>query len=196
MSSLEKLEFVKPADIETRSFEIISNELAEKGIELDPANELVIKRVIHTSADFEYADTLVFSENATALGIEALKAGCSVVTDTKMAKAGINKHILERFGGEVHCFMSDPEVAVEAKKRSVTRAAVSMERAAKLEAGKKTFGSENATADNKQTFAANTKEKKENITMSINRSDNEVNKVKSHLPAAILSAAACAALAA
>ena len=86
MSSLEKLEFVKPADIETRSFEIITSELGDRV--LDPENELVIKRVIHTSADFEYADTLVFSEHATTIGIEALRNGCSVVTDTKMAAAG------------------------------------------------------------------------------------------------------------
>ena len=132
MSSLEKLEFVKPADIETRSFEIISNELAEKGIELDPANELVIKRVIHTSADFEYADTLVFSDQATALGIEALKGGCSVVTDTKMAASGINKRVLGKFGGEVFNFISDPDVAAESKERGLTRSAVCMERAAAL----------------------------------------------------------------
>jgi len=132
MSSLEKLEFVKPTDIETRSFEIISSELAEKGIELDPTNELVVKRVIHTSADFEYADTLVFSENATAIGIEALKAGCSVVTDTKMAASGINKRVLARFGGEVYNFISDVDVAEEAKTRGLTRSAVCMERAAAL----------------------------------------------------------------
>ena len=73
MSSLEKLEFVKPADIETRSFEIITSELGDRV--LDPENELVIKRVIHTSADFEYADTLVFSEHATTIGVEALRNG-------------------------------------------------------------------------------------------------------------------------
>ena len=119
MSSLEKLEFVKPADIETRSFEIITSELGDRV--LDPENELVIKRVIHTSADFEYADTLVFSEH-----------GCSVVTDTKMAAAGINKRVLGKFGGTVHNFISDPDVAAEAKERGLTRSAVCMERAAAL----------------------------------------------------------------
>ena len=113
MSSLEKLEFVKPADIEMRSFEIITSELGDRV--LDPENELVIKRVIHTSADFEYADTLVFSEHATTIGVEALRNGCSIVTDTKMAAAGINKRVLGKFGGTVHNFISDPDVAAEAK---------------------------------------------------------------------------------
>ena len=130
MSSLEKLEFVKPADIETRSFEIITSELGDRV--LDPENELVIKRVIHTSADFEYADTLVFSEHATTIGVEALRNGCSVVTDTKMAAAGINKRVLGKFGGMVHNFISDPDVAAEAKERGFTRSAVCMERAAAL----------------------------------------------------------------
>ena len=132
MSGLDKLAHVKPADIEARSFEIISAELAEAGKVLDPENELVVKRVIHTSADFEYADTLVFSEHATALGIEALKGGCSIVTDTKMAASGINKRVLGKFGGEVHNFISDPDVAAEAKERGLTRSAVCMERAAAL----------------------------------------------------------------
>ena len=130
MGSLEKLEFVKPADIEKRSFQIITAELGDKV--LDPENELVIKRVIHTSADFDYADALAFSEHATTKGVEALRGGCSVVTDTKMAAAGINKRVLGRFGGTVHNFISDPDVAAEAKERGLTRSAVCMERAAAL----------------------------------------------------------------
>lgn len=121
---------IKPMDIEKRSFEIITELLGDR--RLDPENELVIKRVIHTSADFDYADNLVFSSHAVSKGIEALRAGCDIVTDTQMAKAGINKTILGSLGGEVHCFMSDPDVAQEAKERGVTRAIVSMERAASL----------------------------------------------------------------
>ena len=121
---------IKPMDIEKRSFEIITELLGDR--RLDPENELVIKRVIHTSADFDYADNLVFSPHAVSKGIEALRAGCDIVTDTQMAKAGINKTILGSLGGEVHCFMSDPDVAQEAKERGVTRAIVSMERAASL----------------------------------------------------------------
>lgn len=124
------LETIKPMDIEKRSFAIITELLGDRT--LDPENELVIKRVIHTTADFDYADNLCFSEHAVAKGIEALRAGCDIVTDTQMARAGINKTILGGLGGEVHCFMSDPDVAEEAKARGITRAVVSMERAAKL----------------------------------------------------------------
>ena len=126
-------EIIKPMDIEKRSFEIISGILTEDGVTLDPENELVIKRVIHTTADFEYVKNLVFSEHAVAKGIEALKNGCDIVTDTQMAKSGISKTTLAKLGGEVHCFMSDEDVAAEAKARGVTRAAVSMEKAAELE---------------------------------------------------------------
>ena len=123
-------EIIKPMDIEKRSFEIITELLGDR--KLDSENELVIKRVIHTTADFDYADNLVFSEHAVRKGIEALKAGCDVVTDTQMARSGINKTVLEKLGGTVHCFMSDPEVAAEAKSRGITRAVVSMEHAARL----------------------------------------------------------------
>ena len=124
------LEHIAPMDIEKRSFEIITELLGEK--RLDPENEPVIKRAIHTTADFDYADNLVFSPHAVQKGMEALRGGCDIVTDTQMAKAGINKTILGKLGGEVHCFMSDEDVAREAKARGVTRAIVSMERAAKL----------------------------------------------------------------
>ena len=124
-------EIIKPMDIEKRSFEIITELLGDR--KLDSENELVIKRVIHTTADFDYADNLVFSEHAVRKGIEALKAGCDIVTDTQMARSGINKTVLEKLGGTVHCFMSDPEVAAEAKSRGITRAVVSMEHAARLD---------------------------------------------------------------
>ena len=124
------IENIKPMDIEKRSFEIITETLGDT--KLDPENELVIKRVIHTSADLDYVQNLVFSEHAVQKGIEALCGGCDIVTDTQMARSGINKTILGKLGGEVHCFMSDEDVAAEAKERGVTRAVVSMERAAKL----------------------------------------------------------------
>ena len=124
------IEKIKPMDIEKRSFEIITELLGDTT--LDPENEPVIKRVIHTTADFDYVQNLVFSDHAVQKGIEALKNGCDIVTDTQMAKSGINKTILGRLGGHVHCFMSDPDVAAEARERGVTRAMVSMERAAKL----------------------------------------------------------------
>ena len=124
------IENIKPMDIEKRSFEIITEILGDTN--LNPENELVIKRVIHTTADFEYVQNLVFSEYAVQKGIEALKNGCDIVTDTQMARSGINKTILGKLGGQVHCFMSDEDVAAEAKERGITRAIVSMERAAKL----------------------------------------------------------------
>ena len=124
-------DIVKPMEIEKRSFEIITELLGDR--KLDPENEPVIKRVIHTTADFEYADNLVFSPGAVTKGIEALKAGCHIVTDTSMAMSGINKTILGKLGGQVHCFIADPDVAEEAKARGITRSAVSMEKAAKLD---------------------------------------------------------------
>ncbi|MCF0229417.1 MAG: precorrin-8X methylmutase [Parasporobacterium sp.] len=125
------IEIIRPADIEKRSFEIITEILGDR--KLNPENELVIKRVIHTTADFDYADNLVFSDHAVSRGIEALRKGCDIVTDTQMAKAGINKTILEGLNGQVHCFMSDEDVALEAGQRGITRAAVSMEKAARLD---------------------------------------------------------------
>ena len=111
--------------------EIIASELGERDI---PAPQLaVVKRCIHTSADFDYADNLVFSPHAVERGVEALRQGCTIVTDTQMARAGINKRVLEGFGGRVVCFMSDPDVAAEARERGETRATVSMERPAGLE---------------------------------------------------------------
>ena len=124
------IENIKPMDIEKRSFAIITELLGDT--KLEEENELVIKRVIHTTADFDYVQNLVFSPHAVTKGLDALRAGCHIVTDTQMAKAGINKTILGRLGGEVHCFMSDADVAAEAKERGVTRAIVSMEKAAQL----------------------------------------------------------------
>ena len=126
-------EKLAPAEIEKRSFEIITSELEEKGIVLDPANELVIKRCIHTSADFEYAETLSFSEGAVEKMKELIRGGACIVTDTNMALAGINKKKLASFGGEAFCYMADEDVAAEAKDRGITRAAVSMEKASKLD---------------------------------------------------------------
>lgn len=128
-----QIEYVRPDEIEKRSFEIIGRELEQRGIVLDAVQEPVTKRVIHTTADFDYADTLVYSENAVEKARNLIKNGAHIVTDTNMAKAGINKKRLAGYGGEVHCFMADEDVAAEAKSRGVTRATVSMERAAALD---------------------------------------------------------------
>ena len=124
-------EIIKPADIEKRSFAIITEELGDRVFPEEIG--LVVKRVIHTSADFDYADNLVFSEGAVPRALEAIRNGAHIVTDTNMVKAGINKKTLAKFGGEVHCFVADADVAEEAKQRGVTRSTVSMERAAKLD---------------------------------------------------------------
>src|SRR5699024_11045393 len=127
---LDKIAIVKPEDIEKRSMEIITSEL---GGRTWPEPEFsIVKRCIHTSADFDYADNLCFSENAAKLGMEALRRGAHIVTDTRMAWSGINKRKLASFGGEGHCFMSDADVAAEAKEKGCTRAAICMERGAAL----------------------------------------------------------------
>lgn len=127
---LNELEQVRPADIEKRSFEIITEELGDK--ELIPGTEPVVKRCIHTSADFDYADNLVFSDHVIERALTALRNGASIVTDTQMAKAGINKKRLAQYGGEVHCFMADEDVAQTAKRNGTTRAAACMDKAAAM----------------------------------------------------------------
>lgn len=130
---MEKIEFVLPSEIEKRSFQIIEKELTERGIVLPEEQKMITMRVIHASADFDYAETMQYSCNAVEIAKNLILSGAHIVTDTNMAKAGINKKALEKFGGQVHCFMADEDVAEEARLRQVTRATVSMERAAKLD---------------------------------------------------------------
>ena len=122
---------MKPADIEKRSFAIITEELGGRTFPESVAE--VVKRVIHTSADFDYADNLCFSPDAVEQAKAALEAGATIVTDTNMALAGISKPTLAKLGGRAVCLMADEAVAREAKERGVTRATVSMEHAAKLD---------------------------------------------------------------
>ena len=128
---LDKIQIVKPAEIEKRSMEIITSEL--NGRTWPEPEFSIVKRCIHTSADFDYADNLCFSENAANIGVEALKNGAHIVTDTRMAWSGINKKKLASFGGEAHCFMSDEDVAKIAKENGSTRATASMDKAAGLD---------------------------------------------------------------
>lgn len=130
---MTKIEYVLPNEIEKRSFDIIEEELQEMQIVLPEIEKPITKRVIHTTADFEYAKTMCYSKDAVLIARELLKQGADIVTDTNMTKSGINKTKLTALGGEVHCFMADEDVAREAKMREVTRATVSMERAAKLD---------------------------------------------------------------
>ncbi len=131
---LKGIEIVKPEDIEKRSFEIITGILG--GRVFPPLHESIIKRVIHTTADFEFADILTFSPAAVQEALKAIRSGCNIVTDTRMVAVGINKKNLTRFGGQVVCYMDDERVASEAKERKVTRATICMERAARNQENK------------------------------------------------------------
>ena len=124
-------EFVRvaPSDIEAESFRIITETLSEMNIALADDIAPIVKRVIHTTADFSFADTLSFSTDAVNLARELIMNSATIVTDTNMTLAGINKKRLERFGVRVKCFMSDEDVIKEARERNITRAAVSVERA-------------------------------------------------------------------
>ncbi|MBP3279991.1 MAG: precorrin-8X methylmutase [Butyrivibrio sp.] len=122
-----------PSEIEKESFRIIRSELADRGIDIPAEVEPTVVRVIHTTADFEYADTMRFSEGAIEKIKSALRSGAHIVTDTNMALSGVSKKTLEKFGGSVHCFMADEDVARQAKERSVTRAYVSMGKAARMD---------------------------------------------------------------
>ena len=160
-----KLEHIEPKDIERHSMALIQQELDRRHIRLDAVEAPIVKRCIHTSADFDYAENLVFSANAVDRMRTSLRAGiaesssadastgarvcCSsladastgtwvrdagaiVVTDTEMARAGISKKAIAALGAETRCFMSDPDVAAEARARGVTRAGGSMEDAARV----------------------------------------------------------------
>ena len=123
-------QIMKPSEIEKKSFAMITQELGARTF--PEGQSEVIKRVIHTTADFDYAENLCFSADAICAAKTALSEGATIVTDTTMALSGINKTILAELGGTVRCFMAEPEVAEQAKARGITRAAVSMEYASKL----------------------------------------------------------------
>ena len=126
-----KLEYVLPADIEKRSFEIIQSEMGDKIIpeEIRP----VVIRAIHTTADFDYADNLYFSDGVMQKAMNLLKNGAVIVTDTSMAKSGINKKALFQLGCRVECFMADDDIAETAKVNGTTRAAASVDKAASID---------------------------------------------------------------
>jgi len=129
---MAKIEHILPADIEKTSFLIISRELSEKKIIIPDEIAPIVKRVIHTTADFDFAETLKFSDNVVEIIKKAILNGADIVTDTNMARAGINKKKLANFGGEVHCFMADDDIALLSKEKNLTRAALSMQKASNL----------------------------------------------------------------
>jgi len=128
------IENIRPADIERRSMEIIESELGcTDG--LSENEKLIVKRVIHTTADFDYLQNLKFSQNAVQNGLAALKSGAVIVTDTHMAESGISKPAMNKLHCRACCFMSDSDVAERAKREGITRACVSMDKAAELLGG-------------------------------------------------------------
>ena len=121
--------FTKPAEIEQESMRIIAAELEARGIVIPEEERAVVMRVIHTTADFDYAANLRFTPDAASQGQAALRGGV-IVTDTNMALAGINKAALERLGCTARCTMAEAFIAERARERGVTRAAVSVDWAA------------------------------------------------------------------
>lgn len=118
--------FIKPADIERESMAIISRELADRGITLPEETSPIVRRVIHTTADFDYVENLCFTQGAVRAGLAALH-GCTVITDTNMALSGISKPALRKLNAEAHCFMAEEQIAKRAGEQGVTRAAVSVD---------------------------------------------------------------------
>lgn len=130
---LKDIMIIAPEKIEAESMRIIESEMDQKALDSFTAEELkVVKRCIHTSADFEYQTNLIFGNDAMNKAFEAFKKGAVIITDTKMALAGINKTSLQGLNCEARCFISDEDIIKEAKERGVTRACVSMERAFEL----------------------------------------------------------------
>lgn len=125
-----EFEYILPKDIERRSFEIIEAELGSR--KLSDGIKPIVMRAIHTTADLDYYENMYFSENAVETALSAIKDGALFVTDTNMAKAGINKAALSRHGCTVECFMADSDVAASAAEKGITRAAVSVDKAAAL----------------------------------------------------------------
>lgn len=124
---------VKPEEIEKESFRIIGEILAEQNISLPKDQEPITKRVIHTTADFSYVDTLEYSDNAIEIAHELIKNGATIVTDTNMGLSGISKKRIGKYGCSCRCFMADEDVAKEAKEKGITRATVSVNRAFELD---------------------------------------------------------------
>lgn len=131
VSKGKTMDNLKPMEIEAKSFEIITSEMPKTDV--SPDELLVLKRVIHTSADFDYCENLYFSQDVIEIIKAAIKNGCDIVTDTQMVKAGINKTISAQLSCNVHCFIADEDVAATAQELGKTRSYISMEKAADLD---------------------------------------------------------------
>lgn len=124
------MKHILPEEIERASMDIISGELRERGIVMPEEHAAVVRRVIHTTADFDFARTLCFTPGAVNFGMATLREGVAIVTDTNMAKAGISRPALAKLGGQVFCFMADEDVARAARENGTTRAVAAMDKAA------------------------------------------------------------------
>ena len=124
------MQHTRPSDIENVSMQIITHELSAAGIFITGENDAVVKRVIHATADFDFAKNLIFTDNAVEYGVKALKAHTPIITDTNMALSGVSKPSLAKLGYEAYCFMADPDVDDRAKTNGTTRAVCAMEYAA------------------------------------------------------------------
>ena len=123
--------YVRPADIEKESMRIIEGELRERGLQIPPENLTVVKRVIHTTADFDYGENLKFTGQAVERAVAALQEGGRIfITDTNMALSGISKPSLQKLDARAICYMADPEIMKTARDRGTTRAYASMKRGA------------------------------------------------------------------
>ncbi len=118
---------MKPNEIESLSFKIIDGEAGDHGFE--PDKWQIVRRMIHTTADFDYIKTVRFHPKAVKAGINAIKSGCRIITDTNMAKTGIRKGELSLFKGTVHCFIADSDVAKRSADEGITRAEASVDKA-------------------------------------------------------------------
>lgn len=125
------IKHIRPDDIEKQSMEIIESELGDTS-HLTGIERQIVKRVIHTTADFDYLQNLVFSENAAERGLQALRNGTPIITDTNMSLAGISKPALKALGCEIFCFTADDDVAESARSNGTTRAVAAVDKAAKL----------------------------------------------------------------
>ena len=120
---------IKPAEIEAESMRIIDGELRKRGAVLSEDTAPLIRRAIHTTADFDYADSLCFSADAVRHGLEALRRGVPIITDTNMLRVGISRPGLDKLGSQALCFMAEPDVAEAAAREGITRAAASVHKA-------------------------------------------------------------------
>lgn len=125
---------MKPEEIETLSFNIIDNEAGDHGFTHEKWS--IVRRMIHTSADFDYIKSVCFSDDAVKKGVTALRQGKNIMTDTEMARSGIRKKSVEKFGGQVSCLINDATVAKTAKQQGTTRAKMAVDLSAdQLEGG-------------------------------------------------------------